>query len=65
MRRSRRSEVRMVFLNAARRPGDVGREALGMMKVSDYFAELYVAGRFADAGWNMYLPHRIPRRRGI
>jgi len=28
------------------------------MVVSDYFAELYVAGRFADAGWNVYFPHR-------
>ena len=28
------------------------------MKVSDYFAELYVAGRFADEGWNVYFPHR-------
>ena len=28
------------------------------MRVSDYFAELYVAGRFADAGWNVYFPHR-------
>ena len=28
------------------------------MKVSDYFAELYVAGRFADAGWNIYFPRR-------
>jgi len=28
------------------------------MKVSDYFAELHVAGRFADAGWNVYFPHR-------
>lgn len=28
------------------------------MGVSDYFAELYVAGRFADAGWNIYFPHR-------
>jgi hypothetical protein len=27
-------------------------------KTSDYFAELYVAGRFADAGWNVYFPHR-------
>ena len=26
--------------------------------LSDYFAELYVAGRFADAGWNVYFPHR-------
>lgn len=28
------------------------------MSVADYFAELYVAGRFADAGWNIYFPHR-------
>jgi hypothetical protein len=28
------------------------------MKVSDYFAELFVAGRLADAGWNVYFPHR-------
>ncbi len=28
------------------------------MIVTDYFAELYVAGRFADAGWNIYFPHR-------
>ena len=28
------------------------------MKVSDYFAELYLAGRFADDGWNVYFPHR-------
>ena len=28
------------------------------MSVADYFAELYVAGRFADAGWNVYFPHR-------
>jgi hypothetical protein len=28
------------------------------VKVSDYFAELYVAGRFADAGWNVYFPRR-------
>jgi hypothetical protein len=28
------------------------------MKVSDYFAEMYVAGRFADGGWNIYFPHR-------
>jgi hypothetical protein len=27
-------------------------------KTSDYFAELYVAGRFAEAGWNIYFPHR-------
>ena len=24
----------------------------------DYFAELYVAGLLADAGWNIYFPHR-------
>lgn len=24
----------------------------------DYFAELYVAGLMADAGWNIYFPHR-------
>lgn len=24
----------------------------------DYFAELFVAGRFADARWNVYFPHR-------
>lgn len=28
------------------------------MVVTDYFAELYVVGRFADKGWNVYLPHR-------
>jgi len=28
------------------------------MKISDYFAEMYVAGRFADAGWNVYFPRR-------
>ncbi len=28
------------------------------MEVSDYFAELYIAGLFADAGWNVYFPHR-------
>lgn len=28
------------------------------MAVTDYFAELYVAGSFADAGWNVYFPHR-------
>jgi hypothetical protein len=27
-------------------------------EVHDYFAELYVAGRFADAGWNVYFLHR-------
>lgn len=27
-------------------------------KTSDYFAEMYVAGRFAEAGWNVYFPHR-------
>lgn len=24
----------------------------------DYFAEMYVAGLFADAGWNVYFPRR-------
>lgn len=24
----------------------------------DYFAEMYVAGLIADAGWNIYFPHR-------
>lgn len=28
------------------------------MEVTDYSAELYVAGRFANAGWNVYFPHR-------
>lgn len=28
------------------------------MDVTDYSAELYVAGRFADLGWNVYFPHR-------
>lgn len=27
-------------------------------KTADYFAELYVAGRFAEAGWNIYFPRR-------
>jgi hypothetical protein len=26
--------------------------------ISDYFAEMYVAGRFADVGWNVYFPRR-------
>src|SRR5437773_6751115 len=28
------------------------------MRVTDYFADMYVAGRFADAGWNVYFPRR-------
>jgi hypothetical protein len=28
------------------------------MPTRDYFAELYVAGLMADAGWNIYFPHR-------
>ncbi|HEY2068341.1 MAG TPA: hypothetical protein VGG48_02205 [Rhizomicrobium sp.] len=28
------------------------------MKISDYFAEMYVAGRFAEEGWNVYFPRR-------
>ncbi|MBI2070047.1 MAG: hypothetical protein HYT79_05535 [Elusimicrobia bacterium] len=40
-----------------REPGS--SEAQGkFVRVSDYFAELYVAGRLADAGWNIYFPHR-------
>lgn len=27
-------------------------------KVADFFAELYVAGRFAESGWNIYFPRR-------
>ncbi|KTE04105.1 hypothetical protein ATE68_00080 [Sphingopyxis sp. H038] len=27
-------------------------------KSRDYFAEMYVAGLMADAGWNLYFPHR-------
>ena len=29
-----------------------------MAETRDYFAELYVAGLMADAGWNIYFPHR-------
>ena len=29
-----------------------------LRNVRDYFAELYVAGMLADAGWNIYFPHR-------
>ena len=28
------------------------------MPTRDYFAEMYVAGAFADAGWNVYFPRR-------
>lgn len=28
------------------------------MKVRDYFAEMFVAGRLADADWNVYFPRR-------
>lgn len=28
------------------------------MSTRDYFAEMYVAGAFADAGWNIYFPRR-------
>ena len=28
------------------------------MIVNDYFAELIVAGMFAEKGWNIYFPHR-------
>jgi len=30
-----------------------------MAETRDYFAELYVAGLMADAGWNIYFPHRV------
>jgi hypothetical protein len=29
-----------------------------MITTQDYFAELYVAGLLANAGWNVYFPHR-------
>jgi hypothetical protein len=29
-----------------------------MSVTNDYFAELYVAGLMANAGWNVYFPHR-------
>ena len=34
------------------------RIGVSAMNVSDYFAELLVAGRLADAGWNVHFPHR-------
>ena len=34
------------------------RKGIITMRVSDYFAELHVAGRLADAGWDIYFPHR-------
>jgi hypothetical protein len=34
------------------------KEAVPTPAVSDYFAELYVAGCLADAGRNVYFPHR-------
>jgi hypothetical protein len=30
----------------------------GVIGTRDYFAEMYVAGVMADAGWNLYFPHR-------
>jgi hypothetical protein len=38
--------------------GNSGGEPMSAPEVHDYFAELYVAGCFADAGWNVYFPHR-------
>jgi hypothetical protein len=38
-----------------KRDGDVTNAG---PKTSDYFAEMYVAGKFADAGWNVYFPRR-------
>jgi hypothetical protein len=29
-----------------------------MLSSTPYFAKLYIAGRLADAGWNVYFPHR-------
>jgi hypothetical protein len=29
-----------------------------IITTQDYFAELYVAGLLANAGWNIYFPHR-------
>ena len=31
---------------------------MGSAVIRDQFAEMYVAGVLADAGWNIYLPHR-------
>jgi hypothetical protein len=33
-------------------------QSVGSDEYPDYFAELYVAGLMADAGWNVYFPHR-------
>jgi hypothetical protein len=33
-------------------------DAIKSVEYPDYFAELYVAGLMADAGWNVYFPHR-------
>lgn len=41
-----------------RRPTPVIKATQGAPLVADYFAELYVAGRLAHAGWNVYFPHR-------
>lgn len=37
---------------ASEESGNLGPET------RDYFAEMYVAGRLADAGWNVYFPRR-------
>jgi hypothetical protein len=36
----------------------VGEVALEDWKTRDYFAEMYVAGVLADAGWDVYFPRR-------
>jgi hypothetical protein len=35
-----------------------GDNAMNAWKSRDYFAEMYVAGVMADAGWNIYFPYR-------
>jgi len=47
-----------VIVNLSRYTAPKNRKDEIELKVSDYFAELYVAGRLADAGWNIYFPHR-------
>src|SRR5690242_12537005 len=38
--------------------GSLMAEANPKKRRTDYLAELYVAGVLADAGWNVYFPHR-------
>lgn len=37
---------------------DMASTSLGAPQTRDYFAELYVAGVFGDAGWAVYFPKR-------